>query len=131
MSIDAALHPIFNFDVFEASEVLDVDRDKNQFVDMRDGGDLPVDEWSRSTESVEPCAFAPMPVRRSLVVSEHGKRRQHDVLKISLYCCPAFPTGEALASVGEFVPDGRCDRALLTMGVKAPYDFRAGCPGYG
>ena len=57
-----------------------VERDEDQFIDVRDGGDLAVGEGWGCSSNREPGALLRMPLRSGAVVVKNGHRGAYDLV---------------------------------------------------
>jgi hypothetical protein len=111
------VRPVLDGQPFEPREILVIRGREDEPIHVGNRSDLTVDERRRPTERFKSRPFLAVPGRRSLVVRQDRKRTVHDVAEISLQCCAAFPLWKSPTPIGQFVPDGRGDRALWTVHV--------------
>jgi hypothetical protein len=81
-------------------------------------GDLTVDERRRSSQRLQSRSLFAVPRRRRFVVRQDRKRSAHDVAEIRLERRAALAFRQSPTSIGEFVPDWRCNGALRTALVQ-------------
>lgn len=65
--------PVLDFKIFEASEILSVERDEDEAVGMSDRGGLPVHVRRGPAKSLETGSFVAVPRRGNLVVRNDRK----------------------------------------------------------
>ena len=82
--------PVFEFESSESSKVTRVHGHEHQTVDVRNGGDLAVDERNRFAGVFEPRTFSGVPRGSRFIVGENRKRGVDHVCEIFLERSTSF-----------------------------------------
>ncbi len=98
-----------DLDVFAPRKVLHQDSDEDELIHPGNGHKLPVHMWCRSPEPLEPRSLVAVPIRRGLVIRQHGKECDDYVLQVGLKGWPPFAARQSVTSICQLVTHGGRD----------------------
>ena len=118
--------PTLNPQPEEVLEVSCIRRNEDKVVDVRNGGNLPVDERLRPAWRAKPCTFDCVPIGGFAVVGKHWEAGQNNTFEIAFYRLRTVRLGEPCASEAQLVPYRRGDRRLGVMLAEPAHDLDMG-----
>src|SRR3990170_4428461 len=99
--------PVFDLDVFEASEVLGVGGHQDELVYVGNRGNLAIDIRTGLAKCLQAGALVAVPGGGGFVVRQNGKRCADDMLEVVFQNHATLSGRQTAASIREFVPDRR------------------------